>query len=273
MHALIIVWRESLEALLVVGVLLGWIARQNEPARLRLGVWLGVAGGIVLAVLLGIATFLVRDQLQGQVLEAFQIGIVLVAAALIVLMVLWMRQHGRHMRQELEQRASHAAGVAKIGIVTALAVAREGAETVIFLYGLGLEPGTTALTGTLAAAGAGFLLALATAWGIARGARLLSYRVLFRVSEALLLLIAAALLASAIDRLIGMDWLPPLLDPVWDSSALLDDASGPGRLLTELIGYRSRPCGMLLIAYTLFWIVVGIALRCAGGSRSAPRRT
>lgn len=257
LNALIIVWRESLEAMLVIGVLLGWIARQARPAPLRQGLWSGAAAGLALAALLGVATFLVRNELQGQVLEIFQAAMVLVAAALIVQMVVWMRRHGRALRQELEGRAARTAGTAGaagIAAVTALAVAREGAETVVFLYGLGLESASDTLAARLGGAGAGFLLALATAWLVARGARLLSYRTVFRVSEVLLLLIAASLLAGGIERLIALDWLPPLRDPVWDSSALLDDGSGAGAMLARFLGYRARPCGTLLIAYAVYWI-------------------
>lgn len=269
MNALIVVWRESLEAMLVIGVLLAWIARQPEPRPLRRALWLGALGGVALAVLLGAATFLVQSQLQGQALEVFQVGMVLFAAALIVQMVLWMRRHGRAMRQELERRATHAAGAVGIGAVTALAVAREGAETVVFLYGLGLESGGGALLGRMAAAVAGFALALATAWLVARGARFLSYRVLFRISEVLLLLIAASLLASGIDRMIGMDWLSPLFEPVWDTSAVLDDGRGPGRVLADFLGYRARPSATLLIAYAVFWSGVILAMHV---TRLRPRK-
>ncbi|MBK1616286.1 FTR1 family iron permease [Rubrivivax gelatinosus] len=253
LNALIVVWRESLEAMLVIGVLLAWIARQPEPAPLRRGLWAGAAGGLLLAALLGAATFLVQSELQGEALEIFQIVMVFVAAALIVQMVLWMRKHGRGMRRELERQAGQASGALGVGLVTAFAVAREGAETVVFLYGLGLESGGGALLANAGAAATGFVLAAATAWLIARGSRLLSYRTLFAISEVLLLLIAASLLAGGIDRMIGMDWIPPLLDPVWDSSALLDDGSGIGRVLADFLGYRARPSASVLIGYLVFW--------------------
>lgn len=260
MNALIVVWRESLEAMLVIGVLLAWIARQPAPGPLRRSLWGGVAGGIVLAALLGAATFLVQSQLQGEALEIFQIAMVLFAAVLIVQMVLWMRRHGRAMRQELEQQATRAAGGLGLAIVAALAVAREGAETVVFLYGIGVEAGGGRLM-SIAGAIAGFALAAATAWLVARGARFLSYRIVFRVSEILLLLIAASLLANGIDRMIAMDWLSPMLDPVWDTSALLDDRVGVGRVAADFLGYRARPSATLLIAYALFWIAVLVGWR------------
>ncbi|MCL4184631.1 MAG: FTR1 family protein [Burkholderiaceae bacterium] len=259
--------------MLVIGVLLGWIARQPEPGPLRRSLWAGVLAGIALAALLGAATFMVQDHLQGQALEAFQIGMMLFAAALIVQMVLWMRRHGAAMRAALERRAGRTPGALGIGLVTALAVAREGAETVVFLYGIGIESAGADLLGKIMAAGAGFVLAVITAGFIARGARLLSYRTLFRASEVLLLLIAASLLAAGIDRAIGMDWLSPMLDPVWDTSALLDDSRGAGRMLAEFLGYRARPSATLLVAYGVFWSVVGVALLRAGRTPLAAGRS
>ncbi|OFZ67469.1 MAG: FTR1 family iron permease, partial [Betaproteobacteria bacterium RBG_16_56_24] len=242
----------------VIGILLAWIARQPDPAPLRRGLWFGLLAGLGLAVALGFATFAAQSQLQGETLEAFQVGMALFAAALIVQMVIWMRRHGRRMKQQLEDHAARASGAIGIGAITALAVAREGTETVVFLYGLGLGTDGTALPGVAIAAAAGFALAAASGWIIARSARFLSYRVLFRISEILLLLIAGSLLAAGIDRMTGMDWLPPPLDPalinpVWDSSVLLDDRRGAGKILADFLGYRARPSGILLIAYAVFW--------------------
>lgn len=261
LNALIVVWRESLEAMLVIGVLLSWIARQPEPTALRRGVWMGLLAGLGLAAALGVATFAVQTQFAGETLEVFQLAMVFFAAGLIVQMVFWMHRHGRHMKRELEAQAERATGVLGIGAITALAVAREGAETVVFLYGLGLEAGGKQLAGMLAAAAAGLAIAGATAWLVARGARHLNYRTVFRASEIMLLLIAGALLAGGIDRMIGLDWLPPLLDPVWDTSALIDDGHGPGRLMADFLGYRARPTGVLLLAIGAYWSIVVWRLR------------
>jgi high-affinity iron transporter len=255
LNTLIVVWRESLEAMLVVGVLLAWIARQPDPIPLRRGLWLGVAGGVALAGVLGAATFAVQSEFAGNSLDVFQLAMLLFAAFLIVQMVLWMHRHGRTMKRELEAQAGRSAGAAGIGLIAALAIAREGSETVVFLYGLGMEAGDN-LARLATSATAGLALALATSWLVARGARFLNMRVFFRVSEILLLLIAGALLANGVDRMIGMDWLPPLLDPVWDSSRLLDDGHGAGRLLADFVGYRARPAATLIVAYLAYWAFV-----------------
>ncbi len=253
LNAFIIVWRESLEALLVISVLLSWIARQEQPAGLRRGLWGGALGGVALAVGLGFATFAVQSEFAGESLEIFQLAMVLGASALILHMVLWMHQHGRDMKRQLEGQAARAASAWGIATITALAVAREGAETVVFLYGLGLEGSGAALLATLGAAAAGLGAAAATAWLAARGARLLNYRTLFRISEIFLLLIANALLVSGVDRMISLDWLPALIDPVWDLSALLADGQGVGRLLADFTGYRARPAATVLLASAAFW--------------------
>jgi high-affinity iron transporter len=72
----------------------------------------------------------------------------------------------------------------------------------------------------------------------------------------MLLLIACALLAGGVDRMIGLDWLPPLLDPVWDTSAFIDDGHGAGRLMADFLGYRARPSGVLLLSVAAYWSFV-----------------
>ncbi len=139
---LFIVWRESVEAMLVVGILHSWL-KFNEAGRAGMrALWLGVGCGVVLAGVLGWAMVAAQDELSGVALEWFQIGMLLVAAGLIVQMVLWMRRHGAGMRKNLHQNlavAMQRSGLLGISMVAALAIAREGAETAVFLYGVSLE--------------------------------------------------------------------------------------------------------------------------------------
>lgn len=261
---LFIVWRESVEALLVVGILHAWLKfNQFGRAGLR-ALWLGVGSGVALAGLLGWAMVAAQDELSGAALEWFQVGMLLLAAALIVQMVLWMRRHGAAMRQTLQQNLDHAvqrSGLIGLATVAALAVAREGAETAVFLYGTSLEPG--AFGGMVAGATLGLLLAALTAWGLGRGLRFLDYRRFFLLSGWLLLAFAVALLVSAVDRLIGAGLLPALVDPVWDSSAWLADGSRVGAFLAALLGYRARPSLMLVMVYGAYWLLVFRATRAA----------
>lgn len=266
LNTFFIVWRESLEALLVIGILLAWIARQPQPAPLRRGVWAGVVLGLGMAAALGAATYAVQSQFQDESLAWFQVGMLVAAAGLIVHMVFWVRRHGRTIKHELEQQMRRARSRVGIALVSALAVAREGAETVVFLYGSGVGAQGMAWWGLVASAGAALVLALGTAALVTRGARHVRQVTVFRISEALLLVIAGALLTGAVDRMIGLDSLPTLVDPLWDTSAWLDDGHGLGNVLADFTGYRARPAGILVVLLASYWLAVGWALRRGNGA-------
>jgi high-affinity iron transporter len=264
-NAAFIVWRESVEALLVVGILHGFLARSGWQAGKR-WLWGGVGAGLLLAGVLAAAISLARSELAGMALDAFNTAIVLLATALIVQMVVWMRGHGASLKRELESGAAQAASRANgfgIAALAALAVAREGAETAVFLQGIAAAGSGDMVLG----AALGFALALATFWLLSKGARWVSWRLFFRVSETLLLLLACALLTGGVDKLIGMEVLPTLADPLWDASWLLDDASNPGALIASFSGWRARPAGMEVLAWLAFWSVSVWLVRRAGKTR------
>ncbi|WP_043698967.1 FTR1 family iron permease [Tepidimonas taiwanensis] len=253
-NALVVVWRESLEALLVIGVMWSWTATRSDQRRLRVGLWMGVAIGALVALVLGYATYAAQGMLAQQTLEQVHALMPLLAALLILHMVLWMHRHGRHMRQTL-QRQVEAAGASMgaalaVGAITAMAVAREGAETVVFLYGLAAtaEPFQMWL-----GAGVGLGLGVACVALVAGGIRHMPLRALFRLSEWLLLVTATSLLVAGLDRLVAMEWVPTWVDPLWDASGWIDDGQGWGRFLAEFAGYRARPAATVVLAVVLFW--------------------
>lgn len=252
-NAFLVVWRESLEAFLIAGILYAWLQVNDTSGKGRRALALGLAGGVGLAGLLGWALLSVQDGLTGEALEIFQTATLFVAAGLITQMVLWMQRHGRHMKARLHANlhaAAERSGHLGIAIVAALAVAREGAETVIFLYGLAQGGELQALAvGSIA----GLAAAAATAGLAARSLARLNVGVLLRLSSMMLLVLASALLVAAVDRLIGAGWLPPLLDPVWDSAWLLDDTRTGGKLVADFAGYRARPALATLLAWAAYW--------------------
>ena len=263
-NAFFVVWRESLEAFLIAGILYAWLKANDDSGSGRRALFLGLAAGAGLAMLLGWALQTVQDELTGEALDMFQTATLFVAAGLITQMVLWMRKHGRQMKARLHADLAAAAeksGHLGVAVVAALAVAREGAETVIFLYGMAQEGDLNAL---LLGALAGFAGAGATAWLAAKSLARLNIGLLLRLSSILLLILASALLIAAIDRLLGAGWLPPLLDPVWDSSALLDDGTKAGKLIADFSGYRARPALTSLIAWASYWGVVIFVWRRSG---------
>ena len=263
-NAFFVVWRESLEAFLIAGILFAWLQANDDTGKGKRALFLGLGAGVGLALLLGWALLSVQDELTGEALEIFQTATLFVAAGLITQMVLWMRKHGRTIKARLHADLSAAAeksGYLGVAVVAALAVAREGAETVIFLYGLAQGGEMQALAvGTVS----GLAVAGLTAWLAAKSLAKLNIALLLRLSSILLLVLASALLVAALDRLIGAGYLPPLLDPVWDSSLLLDDTTKGGKLFADFSGYRARPALSELLIWAGYWSGVLFAWRRTG---------
>jgi high-affinity iron transporter len=256
-NAAFIVWRETIEAMLVVGILHGWLSARldlAEISRRRAFRWLwgGVSAGIGLAVLLALTLLGIQTWVSETALAWFQAVMPLLASALIFQMVVWMRRHGAGLKRELESGLETTAARANwlgMAALAALAVGREGAETVIFLYGA-----TTGTTGeTLLGGGLGFLLALVCYGLLAKGGRVFSWRVFFRITEILLLLLGGALLVDAMDKLIGLEALPPLMDPLWNAGFLLDDRGQAGGFVAAFTGWRAQPAGSSYLALALWW--------------------
>jgi high-affinity iron transporter len=267
-----VVWRESVEALLVVGVLNAWLTHNAgaiDVRRARLYLWGGVLGGLAVATAFAVTLFGFEDLLGDEGQDYFQIAMVFIAAALILQMVVWMRRHGRGMKHELESGLAAASARSSwwgVAVLALVAVAREGAETVVFLYGTVVSLSGTALLGGIGAAAIGFLLAAATYGLLQLGGRLLSWRLFFRATEIMLLFLAASMVVTGVDRLISLDLLPELSPALWNTSFLLDDARPFGSFVSTLTGYRAKPDLTQLAAFAAFWLLAVLLMR-------SPRRS
>ena len=270
-NALFIIWRESAEAMLVVGILHAWLKHRPDAAVGMRFLWGGVAAGAALALALALVMLGIASSLSANGLDYFQLAIMLVASALIVQMVFWMRRHGRTFKKDLEANMARNARSANwwgLLIVVALAVGRETAETVVFLYGLGAEKGGITNLPIVLVLGIG--AALLTFWLLQQGSRILSWRLFFRVSEILLLLLAGALLVSGVEKLIALDVLPALIDPVWNTSRILDDSGRLGGLIASFTGYRARPALLPLLMLAAYWLAVCVLLNRPQRSAARP---
>ncbi len=255
-----VIWRESVEALLVIGILNAWLARQADPTFARRGrrfLWGGVAAGLGLAVVLGGVLMGFSEALPDEAQDYFQTGMVLIAAALILQMIFWLRRHGRSLKRDLEEGLEQARRDARhwsLLVLAMLAVAREGSETVVFLYGiLAVEP---AEAGTVGAIVLGFAAALLTYWLLQVGSRRLSWRLFFRATEIMLLFLALSLVMTGIEHLVSLGLIPGLTGPLWNSSFLIDDSGTVGGLVSALTGYRARPDLLAFLVYGGYWILV-----------------
>jgi len=252
-----IVWRESIEALLVIGILNAWLTQQGDAARRGRGfLWAGVGAGLVTAFALGAGLISLGDHLDPDTMELYQTGLVLLAALLIVQMVFWMRKQGRTLKRDLEGALQGAADRNNwwgVFALAAIAVAREGSETVVFLAGTISAARNGALGVAIGAAAVGLAIAVATYGVLQLGGRYLTWRTFFRITETMLLLLAGALLVTATDKLMGLDLLPPLSGRLWDTSFVVPDSGPVGGLIAGLTGYRAKPDLSQVLALALYW--------------------
>ena len=271
-QSMFIVWRESVEALLVIGILQAWVSQQPQGDRLAKYLWAGVVLGLMLSGLLAVLILFAGEAMSGSASEWFQAALALVASLLIVQMVGWMHRHGRTLKHDLQRHAdSHLArqGGAGLLLLALLAVSREGSETVVFLYGAGAQLRGPQL-GLFAIGGAmGLVLSALTIALLHSSRRFISWQRFFAISEAVLLVLGAALMVSGTERiggqLLALD-LPEVMyslvgDALWDSSALLSDSHGLGGFLAGFAGYRATPSGMTLLVLAGYWLTVGGWLR------------
>lgn len=257
-----ILWRESVEALLVIGILAGWLAHEGAGRRAAVFLWGGVAAGLALALALGAALLGFSSILTPDLRQNMMTAMVFLAAAMILQMVVWMRKHGRTLKSEIETGLRIAAERRNwwaVFILALVAVAREGSETVIFLYG-SIAANQNGTAGTLLSIAFGFGAALASYALLRAGARFMPWRSFFRITEVMLLFLGCALFVTGVGDLVAAGILP-FAAPLWDTTALLDDGTRFGGLVAALTGYRSQPDVTIIGAWLVYWAIVFLALR------------
>lgn len=247
--AALIVFRESLEAALLIGIIAA--ATSGLPHRNR---WLGLgmAGGFLGSLVVAWLTESIATLFGGNGQEIFKATVLGVAVVMIGWHNLWMAQHGKEMAMRAKGVGnairSGQQELSAIAIAIALTVLREGSEAALFLQGmLASTPGSAdaVLLGGLLGLSAGSALGLVTYMGLLR----IPLRRFFSVTGTLLLLLAAGLAGQMAKFLIQADLLPALASPLWDSSWLLSVQSWPGAALSMLFGYEDKPTGMQVLFY------------------------
>lgn len=267
----LIVFREVLEAALVVGIVLA--ASRGVPRR---GLWVagGVAAGIAGSLLVAGFAEEIANALSGIGQELFNAAVLFTAVAMLSWHNIWMGRHGRELAVEAGDVGKLVRAGARplhvLAIAVGLAVLREGSELVLFLYGVVAASGTT-----LTQSSAGF--ALGCVAGAAVGALFyfgllrIPLRHLFTVTSWLILLLAAGMAAQGAAFLMQADLLPALGDTVWDTSRFLPDTSLLGQMLHALIGYVAQPAGIQVVFYLGTITLMGTLMWLVG--RAAPGRT
>jgi len=265
--AAVIVFREIIEAGLVVGIVLA-VTRGLPGARgwIAGGVVAGIAGSCLVAAFTGALS----QAFSGVGQELFNAAILAVAVLMLAWHNIWMASHGRELTAQLRQTGAAVSSGARapiaLAIVVGVAVLREGAEVVLFLYGIAVSDNnawTSLLAGGLIGLAAGGLFTLLTFVGLLA----IPVRHLFTVTSALIALLAAGMAAQStafLEQAGIVDWLGAT---AWNTSAVLSEKSLFGRLLHTLVGYADQPSVLQVLVY------VAVLAAILGGGRLATPKT
>ncbi|EKM98514.1 MULTISPECIES: FTR1 family protein [Acidocella] len=247
----IIVFREVLEAGLIVGIVMA--ATAGVPRRGRYlwgGLFAGLAGAGLLAALLGELT----QMFAGNGQDVFDAAILIFAVLMLAWHAAWMARHGREMATQMRDMGAEVlAGqrtMKAMAVVIAIAILREGSEVALFLYGIATAANLSAAS-LISGGILGVLAGGAVSWTLYRGLLAIPLRHLFGVTSTLISLLAAGMAGQAAALLANDDYIPALGYQLWNSSRLLSTGSIAGKAAQALLGYSDRPMGIQLLA----WIV------------------
>jgi high-affinity iron transporter len=270
----IIVFREVLEAAIIVGILAA--ATRNIPGSKR---WLaaGLLAGLIGSGVVAAFTDVIGDFASGIGQELFNAIVLCLAVLMLAWHNIWMASHGAALASSAKSLGKNISNGTRecsaLMVVVGLAVLREGSETVLFLYGIAAS-NSGGQSSMLLGGMTGLLAGIAVGYTIFAGLLRIPMRWLFATTGVLVLLLAAGMASQAAHYLIQADLLPSLAAPLWDTSALLPESGLPGMLLHSLVGYDSRPAGMQLVFYLTALIAIVTGMRWASAQRQsvkAPR--
>lgn len=272
--AFFITLREGLEAALIVGIVAAYLVKIERRDVLS-GVWLGVGAAVALSLGVGVAVVATIGKLPLVVQEGIEGLAAVIAVAVLGWMLFWMRRQGRAIKGNLERGVDHALAadstVALAGLAF-VAVAREGLETVLFLFAIGSSSGPA--FSTLLAAVTGLAVAAGIGWAIFSAGVRIDLRRFFTVTGIILIFVSAGLCAFAVHEF-GEAGLIANSGAAFDLGAVVPESSPVGALLAGLFGYRSAPTPLEVVVYVaylvpvLFFFVWGGRTRRVGPAAAA----
>jgi high-affinity iron transporter len=244
--------REGVEASLIVGIVAAFLRQQGRTDALR-AVWAGVLLAVTLCVGVAIALQVLDQSLPQRQQEQLETVVAAIAVGMVTFMIVWMRRHAKNLAGDLRANAGNALAEGSAFALVAMAffaVVREGLETAVFLLAAFQASGDSTAAGSGAALGV--LVAVLIGWGIYKGGVRLNLARFFRVTAAILVLVAAGLVASALHTAHEAAWLNGLQTEVFDLSWLVRPGTATSSLVTGVLGIQPQPVVAEVLGYLLY---------------------
>lgn len=252
----LITFREGLEAFLIVGIILSYLAKLDAK-RFNKYIYLGVILGVVVSLFIAYVFQIILYGMDNKVYEHYMmIFILLFATVVLSYMVFWMQKQAKEVssgiKANLEKLVS-AGSIVGMVFLAFLAVIREGFETILFFSALSvsLEESFTMEEGLIGAS-LGLVLSIVLVYLMMKKAKNIPLKLFFKYTGLLILIIAAGLFGSAISMMQAAELIPFVVDKIYDISFILDDRGVFGTFLRALFGYNSSPSLIHFVSWAIF---------------------
>ncbi len=251
----VITFRETLEAALVVGIMLVFLYRVKQQKFNRY-VYLGIFFAVIASIAAAVLFQTVAGGFEGRAEQLFEGSTMVVAAMLLSWMIVWMFRQRMHLKRHVEEKVSRAVEKQEkleLFLLSFVAVFREGVETVIFLGAATFASGQNVFVG----GALGLVFALGISYLFFTAAKKVNLRIFFNITSLLLVLFAAGLVAHGVHEFQEAQVLPMTVEHVWNTNWLLDEKGFLGSLAKSLFGYNGDPSLLEVIAYAAYLAAIG----------------
>lgn len=258
--AFLLALREGLEGALIVGIVLGAL-RKMDRHHLQPVVWAGVATAVAVSAIVAIGLYQIGISLEGAAEAIFEGIMMLLAAAVLTWMILWMRYQAKANSQNLAAEVRQAAGKGgkrTLFMVAFLAVVREGIELALFLVAASFAASGQE---TIVGAVLGLVVISLVAWAFFSRLIKLDMARFFQYTSIILILFAAGLVAHGVHELNEVGWIPSVIEHVWNTNFLINEDSFGGEMLKTLFGYNGNPSLTEVLAYVGYYVALFFGLR------------
>ena len=255
----ILTLREGLEAALIVAIVAAYL-RKIGKNDLRKYLWLGGGLAIVASVVLSAIFWTLYGFAESFVGLWFEAFAMFTATAVLTYMIFWMAENARKIKGELQEKVDIAISSGQLFGISAVAftsVLREGVETILFLS----AAAAISFAETAVGAALGLFAASVVSIFLIRGTVKLDWRRFFLYTSVLLLLFASGITMHGTQALQELGLLPPVVEHVYDVSAVLPEDSVLGSVLHVFIGYHDSPSLLILLVQIAYLAVFGAYVR------------
>ncbi|MBB5354750.1 high-affinity iron transporter [Anoxybacillus mongoliensis] len=289
-QALLITFREALEALLIVGIITSYLKRIDQSRYVKY-VWLGAGLAVFASAIVALLFQVVLTGFSTMASEMYlKVSIIFISSILLTQMVFWMAEHSKDIKSSMEGKMSKYVSKGDVfGMVmhSFLVVLREGVETVFFFAAITGGNIGAAVQGWGAITG--LTIAAIVSYTFFKGTMRVPLKTFFKVTGAFIILIAAGLLVQGVSMLQDLKIIGSVMPHVYDITWFMPEhpidhehfvrdtghepiiSGDVGIFLKALFGYSSMPSLEEVLAYVGYFVVIYLLVKTRYGAKEGKK--